>query len=191
MYSAQQVAKFILGVCNVQSIEINNLRLQYLLYVAQIGYLTQTEESLYKEDIVAFPMGPQVREVYFEYCAYGGIEIDTSGFTPDQCGISMHNQSIIYRCIAPYLTMKMRQLCDMIRAPGGAWSVVFDKKKPGKAIPIYLLQSIRQCPNCGNVEHLPNAKYCMLCGTLLPAKDLTTSNAPFITEEDSTYLFED
>ena len=186
MYSAKQVALFILGVCNAQSIEINNLRLQYLLYIAQIGYLSQMEKPLFEDDIVAFPMGPQVREVYFEYCAYGGIEINTSNIAPGQSGISMHDQIVIYRCIAPYLSMKMRQLCDMIRASGGAWSATFDKKSPGSVIPIYLLQNIRQCSNCGNMVHLPSAKYCMHCGALLPTYASEVDD-PF-TEDDSYLL---
>ena len=168
MYSAQQVASFILGVCNIQGVEINNLRLPYLLYIAQTGFLAKEHRQLFEDDIVAFPMGPQVREVYFEYCIYGSAKIDTSKFITGQSSIPICDQNIIYQCIVPYLTMKMRQLYDMIRAPGRPWSKVFCKESPGKVIPVYLLQDIRQCPNCGNAEHLPRAKYCMLCGAALP-----------------------
>lgn len=168
MYSAKQVAKFILGVGNAQGVGISNLRLQYLLYIAQTGFLAEEERRLFEEDIVAYSMGPQVREVYFEYCAYGGMDINTSGFFPGQSDIAVNDQGAIYKYIIPFLSMPMSKLCDAVRSQGGAWSAIFRQGTPGKVIPEYVLQSVRHCPRCNSIEHLPKAKYCMQCGERLP-----------------------
>ena len=55
---------------------ITNLKLQKLLYYAQTWYLVNFEKPLFSEKLLAWDLGPVVREVYQEFKKYGGNPIN-------------------------------------------------------------------------------------------------------------------
>lgn len=57
---------------------ITNLKLQKLLYYAQGCYLAKKDESLIKEDFLAWEHGPVIRKIYDKFRAYGanGIQYE-------------------------------------------------------------------------------------------------------------------
>ena len=66
-YAAMDVAKYIIW----KSRNINNFRLQYLLYFVQAEFLAHQNCSCYKDSIEAWSFGPVMPTVYNEYKIYG------------------------------------------------------------------------------------------------------------------------
>lgn len=74
-YSASDIAKYILYKCIVDKLPISNLQLQKILYYIQRYFLQNEKRALFKEEIEAWPFGPVVRDVYYQYCGYGALQI--------------------------------------------------------------------------------------------------------------------
>ena len=69
--SALDVAKYVINRCYVDLRHpISNLQLQKILYYIQGYYLVKFGRPLFYEDIIAWKLGPVVREVYNEYNIY-------------------------------------------------------------------------------------------------------------------------
>ena len=75
MYSARDVAFYIINWCNNNYIAITNLKLQKLLYFIQGGYLNYTGMRLIKDDFYAWQLGPVVPGVYSEFAIYSSSAI--------------------------------------------------------------------------------------------------------------------
>lgn len=74
-YEAADVAKYIIW----KSRNINNFRLQYLLYFVQAEFLAHKNRPCYKDPIEAWSFGPVVPTVYDKYKVYG------AGIFPSCC----------------------------------------------------------------------------------------------------------
>ena len=76
MYTALEIAKYIINKCLELNRPISNLQLQKILYYVQGEYIKKTNgEVLFKDKIVAWGHGPSVPSVYFEYNNYCSSEI--------------------------------------------------------------------------------------------------------------------
>lgn len=75
MYTAREIAHYIVSFCLKENEPVSNLRLQKLLYFAQYRSLKDFRKPLFDDDISAWQYGPVVPEVYFEFCIYGGMPI--------------------------------------------------------------------------------------------------------------------
>lgn len=82
-YSAIDIANWFLNENRKQmnfgdSEFITNLKLQKLLYYAQGCYLAQNDESLIKEDFLAWEHGPVIRKIYNKFRIFGsnGIQYE-------------------------------------------------------------------------------------------------------------------
>lgn len=75
MYSAVDVANFVVAHENVKSRPITNLRLGKLLYFIQADFLVNKGRPCFKEDVIAWDSGPVVLEAYSEFKIYGGLQI--------------------------------------------------------------------------------------------------------------------
>lgn len=82
MYSALEVAKYVIDRCNELNRSISNLKLQKILYFIQIEFLVTLNTVCFKEAIEAWDFGPVVPVVYHEYKVYGSASIPC-----DQVGI--------------------------------------------------------------------------------------------------------
>jgi uncharacterized phage-associated protein len=75
-YSAATIAKWFLAWSEHLANEgISNLKLQKLLYYAQGHHLAAFKKPLFSDTIEAWSHGPVVPDVYHEYKAYGGQNI--------------------------------------------------------------------------------------------------------------------
>jgi uncharacterized phage-associated protein len=70
MYTVEQVADAIIHLCRERSIEITNLKLQKLLYYAQVWHLVFSDEPLFDADIEAWVHGPVVPRVFRRFKEY-------------------------------------------------------------------------------------------------------------------------
>lgn len=75
MYSALDVAKYIIWYCKEEEYSISNLKLQKLLYFVQAQFLVVMGHPIFKEKIEAWDFGPVVPEVYQHFKLWGSSEI--------------------------------------------------------------------------------------------------------------------
>lgn len=85
MYSALDIAKYIIWYCNNHKIGISNLKMQKILYFIQAEFLVELNMPCFKENIEAWDLGPVVPVVYHKYKAYGysnipSFSIDSHSF---------------------------------------------------------------------------------------------------------------
>ena len=79
MYSAKEIAKYILDYSEDRDVCINNMRLQKLLYFVQAAFLIEKNRKCFDDDIVAHDSGPIVPEVREEYSWSGVASIPSDG----------------------------------------------------------------------------------------------------------------
>lgn len=75
-YSAMMIANFIISYCKENNFEINNLRLQKLLYFVQGFYLVNNDKLLFEDSIEKWRYGPVIPQVYHAFKSYGSDEIN-------------------------------------------------------------------------------------------------------------------
>lgn len=75
MYSALDVAKYIILYCKENGYSISNLKLQKLLYFVQAQFLVALNVLAFDEEIEAWDFGPVVPSVYRYFRIYGAAEI--------------------------------------------------------------------------------------------------------------------
>lgn len=79
MYSALDVARYIIDRCNTLGYAISNLKLQKILYFVQAEFLVSRDTLCFFENIEAWDYGPVVPDVYQKYRMYGGGNIPSIG----------------------------------------------------------------------------------------------------------------
>lgn len=67
MYSAIDVAEYIVARCADSGRPVTNLQLQKILYYVQLNFLRTYDKCIFEDDILALRHGPAVKEVYDKY----------------------------------------------------------------------------------------------------------------------------
>ena len=75
MYSALDIAKYIIDYSNRRDTPVSNLQLQKILYYIQMNFYRRLNKPAFNEDIEAWRYGPVVSSVYNVYCMYGASDI--------------------------------------------------------------------------------------------------------------------
>lgn len=75
MYSAIDIAKYIILFCKENGYSISNLKLQKLLYFVQAQFLITIGKPAFLEKIEAWDFGPVVPEVYQYFKVWGSSEL--------------------------------------------------------------------------------------------------------------------
>lgn len=141
-YTAKQVAEYILYVHHLEHTAIQNLRLQYMLYAAWLEYYLQTGNSLFSEEFYAWQYGACCAEVYYEYCSYGGIDIETRNCV-DTGEIADEDARILRRIIQGYMNLQTKELCDWVRSDGSPWHEIYIKEHaPKGVIPFRVIKTL-------------------------------------------------
>ncbi|GFI33137.1 MAG: DUF4065 domain-containing protein [Lachnospiraceae bacterium] len=115
MYSALEIAKYIINKCTKDKCPVSNLQLQKILYYVQREFLQQGTKA-FPEEIEAWQFGPVVREVYRQYCGFGAMPIRM------QYDVRL---TLDYMRIIDSTVEKKRQL--------NPWDLVSDTHSRGKA----------------------------------------------------------
>lgn len=76
MYSADEVAKYVINYSIESNTKVSNLKLQKLLYYIQAAFLVEKHQKCFNEPIVAWEFGPVVEDIYREYKIWGRRPID-------------------------------------------------------------------------------------------------------------------
>ena len=86
MIRARDLAEYIIDRCSADGKPVSNIVLNSMMYDMQITYLGMTDTFLFPEDIEAFGFGAAIPDIYYHYCGYGCMPIDSrraSAVLPD------------------------------------------------------------------------------------------------------------
>lgn len=122
LLGAVQAAKFILQERFKEGLPTSNLEAQALLFFCQRDCLRQRGHPLFGEDILAYPFGPAVAEVYSNFCGYGAKKIIT--FWPS-VDVPLDAAEIIHGTLLQHKDKSSLWLLAASRRTGGAWQRTF------------------------------------------------------------------
>ncbi len=120
MYTALNVAKYIINKCMIENYAVSNMQLQKILYYAQREFLWRGE-PLFSEDIEAWQIGPVVPQVYERYCGFGGMPIRVE-YT---VSLGKNDATIVDSVVREKRSLPSWAMADDIQAPNKAWSLVW------------------------------------------------------------------
>lgn len=122
MYSALDIAMYVVNKCTIDDCAISNLHLQKILYYLQREYLQRGMNGLFEDDICAWKFGPVVEAVYFFFCSNGASPIRRRYDVHIEAEDILIIDSIVehYRSISPW------DLVEETHKPGKAWAEVFN-----------------------------------------------------------------
>lgn len=75
-YSAITIANYVIYYSKKRKLEMNNLKLQKILYYIQSCFLVEKGYSIFGDQIEKWKLGPVVPSVYHEFKGYGRSQID-------------------------------------------------------------------------------------------------------------------
>lgn len=75
MYSAMDIAKYIINYSNEKDYPISNLRLQKLLYFVQANFISQSGRVCFGDSMQCWQYGPVIPSVYSKFKIYGSDSI--------------------------------------------------------------------------------------------------------------------
>ena len=78
IYSALNIAKYVVTFCFKRGNPISNLQLQKILYYIQGYSLALRDEEAFDEEIVAWQYGPVIKAVYDFFSIYAAMPIENS-----------------------------------------------------------------------------------------------------------------
>lgn len=95
MYSAIDVAKYIIWYCKQKGYSISNLKLQKILYFVQAAFLVDCGRPCFTEQIEAWDFGPVVPEVYHYFKIFGSADIPEFAGINSEAAIIRSDREVI------------------------------------------------------------------------------------------------
>lgn len=137
MYTALDLAKYVVTKCTKEDAPISNLQLQKILYYIQKTFLQERHVRGFSDEIEAWQFGPVVPNVYFHFSGFGAMPISMEYIDVD---IDPLDASLINPLIEDKRKLNPWELVEETHKPGGAWQTIYDDFFAGKVIPIELIQ---------------------------------------------------
>lgn len=110
MYTAHEIASYIINWCHENNVAITNLKLQKLLYFVQGENCRITHSRLISNDFYAWQLGPVVPEVYFEYAMYSSSTLPKQKINVN---LSSQDCDVINRTLIKYGVMPTWDLVEL------------------------------------------------------------------------------
>ena len=113
IYSALDIARYVVNYCNSNNYEISNLKLQKILYFIQANFVVEKglENPCFYEQIEAWSFGPVIPEVYHEFKIFGNSQI-----LPIEKYFSYNRKNILMSCMKkyenPFINVEDQRLAD-------------------------------------------------------------------------------
>lgn len=120
MYSALNIAKYIIDKCTKDRNPISNLQLQKILYYIQREFLQQGAMA-FSENIEAWQFGPVVPEVYKQYCGFGALPIRMRYVVT----IQSNDKSIINSIVEKKRILNPWDMVSDTHSSGKAWDLIY------------------------------------------------------------------
>lgn len=132
MYTALDVAKYIVTKCTNDHHSISNLQLQKIMYYIQKDYLTKGKHSnpskdcLFYDEFEAWHFGPVIPEVYYFFCGAGAMPIP---YTTDTVKLLKKDTEIIDSIVEEKRELHPWLMVKETHKAGGAWATTYDNGK--------------------------------------------------------------
>ena len=131
MYTAMQIAQYIIEKCTKDDFPISNLQLQKILYYVQKAALQSSDRCpLLDDDFVAWQFGPVVEDVYYNYCGFGAMLIKR---IYDTC-IDAKTRMLIDPIIEEKRQLNPWDMVQETHKKDGAWDYTFKNLGNGAII---------------------------------------------------------
>ena len=130
MYTALDLAKYIVSKCISDNCAINNITLQKLLFYIQKNFLSRDKYAFFDE-FEAWGFGPAVPNVYYHFGGYGGMAI-TDNF--DKITAPPEDKNIIDQIIEEKRQLAFWETAAEICQKDKAWDLVYDDGKGNRRI---------------------------------------------------------
>ncbi|MBR2123883.1 MAG: DUF4065 domain-containing protein [Acetobacter sp.] len=140
--TAIEVANEFLTLGFEESIDIDQMKLQKLVYYAQAWFLALKQRPLFEEDIEAWPWGPVIRDIYIQTQGYGRnpvvrklSQLQPKNNDPLDCHFDMHIPKGVSERLKAFIRKVWDvhknytgiQLSNSTHAEGEPWSIVSEK----------------------------------------------------------------
>ncbi|WP_289087989.1 Panacea domain-containing protein [uncultured Veillonella sp.] len=122
-YSASDIAMYVLYKCIADKQPISNLQLQKILYYIQRYFLQDEKRALFKDEIEAWPFGPVVRDVYYQYCGYGALQI--KDIEKPSIVLTNLEKQVIDNIISEKRSVTPWDLVEDTHREGRAWDIIY------------------------------------------------------------------
>jgi uncharacterized phage-associated protein len=132
-YRALDIAKYILAVVSEYGDAVTNLKLQKLLFYAQVWHLVKKQAPLFDDDIVAWQYGPVVPNVYEFYKKYGRLQIADETSQADVDVLDAESQRYMDKFLLAFMDYSATSLTNMTHneAP---WRDAFERNQSGSEV---------------------------------------------------------
>lgn len=141
LYSAIDIAHYIIDKCTKDNCPISNLQLQKILYFAQGEFYKKYHAPLFGDDIQAWQYGPVIPEVYNEFSSNGAATICDLFDTK----IDAETCNKLDPIIEKYRKESVWSLVERSHVKGGPWDTVYKGYKvviPKKLIEGYFCKKV-------------------------------------------------
>lgn len=139
MYSALDVADYIVERSANLGRPVTNLQLQKILYYVQLNFLRAFDKYAFEDDILALRHGPAVKEVYDKYNIWGRNEIVPRAVQSAKETFLEKDRELIDRVTDACLLLDPWELVERSHKVGGPWQQSFDGSLD-KVIPKEIMQ---------------------------------------------------
>lgn len=140
-HDARAVANFLLDVAAGEGRAIDHLKLQKLTYFSHGWHLAVTGRPLITQNVLAWPYGPVVRQLYDEFKVYGRDTIDgratyfdheSDEWVPFAAALDAESELVIERVWDVYKKYTGLQMSAMAHAEGTPWYQTVGHLKPSE-----------------------------------------------------------
>lgn len=133
------LAKYVINRCLEINRPISNLQLQKILYFVEGEFFKNQGYWLTGATFYAWKFGPVNKEVYSEYCVYGGGCI----YERSADGVDENIKEIINPIIDKYAKMSASKLVELSHRKGGAWDMVYDGNNNTEIKSVYIQEEFK------------------------------------------------
>lgn len=134
------VAKHVINRCLEIGKPISNLQLQKILYFVEGEFYQKQGYWLTDAKFYAWQFGPVNKEVYSEYCVYGGGRI----YERESDLVDNETRDIIDPIIDKYAKMSASDLVRLSHHKGGAWEKAYDGNNNTEIKKIYIQNEFKR-----------------------------------------------
>ena len=139
MRKAESVANYIIAYALKIGHPISNLQLQKILYYIQVHFLKNTGVPFFKDDIVAWLIGPVIPNVYYQYAVFGPAPITI--FNETDMDFDSKEQKELNQIIRDKSVLSPWDMLRDICQEGKPWQLYYEPDArnviPKKAMELY------------------------------------------------------
>lgn len=111
------------------AIGLTNLKLNKLVYYAQVESIRRRDRALFDGRIEAWQYGPVEPDVYHEFKSFGSCEIARPSGRGQGGRMPGYVASIVDDVAETYGSLSAFDLVELSHRPGGAWSNAYDSRR--------------------------------------------------------------